>query len=196
MTRINIAIATLSLAALIQATPAAAQGRWGIELRANGAVATQDELRDTHQNGFGFEAAVQYRFLPHLGAYVGWDWHRFSALDAIAGPDMDLEETGYAFGLRFEHPFREGTPTAGWVRVGGSYDHLELENADGDLVDDSGHGLGWEAAAGVAVELNGRWSLTPGIRYRALSRDIELDGVTTPVELQYVAFEVGLRRSL
>jgi hypothetical protein len=194
MTRIIIAITALSMAALSQASPASAQDRWGFELSGHGAVASQDAARDSHKNGFGFDGTVQYRFLPHLAAYAGWGLSHFRARDAIAGPKMDMEETGYVLGLRFEHPLRDGGRTAFWVRAGGMYGHLELENADGDVVADSGHGLGWEAAAGLALPLAPRWSLTPGIRYRFLSRDLEINSRTVPVELQATAFEIGILR--
>lgn len=192
MTRIIIAFTALAI--LIQVSPADAQDRWAVELRANGAIATQDVERDEHQSGFGIEGTVRYRFLPHLAAYAGWDWTRFSAADALGGSDMHLEETGYAFGLRFEHPFREGSGTAGWLRAGGTYNHLELEDKVGDIGADSGHGLGWEFGAGLAFDVGGRWSLTPGLRYRSISRDLEIGSVTTTVDLQYIAFEFGVAR--
>lgn len=188
---ISISMA-LTLAVLVQASAANAQERWGVELRTNFAIATQDEARDTSEKGVGFEGSVQYRFLPHLAAYAGWDWNYFPALEDIAGPDMEIIETGYVAGLRFEHPFSEGSGTAGWVRVGATVKHLELENEEGDLVDDSGHGLGWEAGAGVAMPLGERWMLTPGIRYSSLSRDLEIESVTKPVSLQSLAFELGV----
>ncbi len=98
------------------------------------------------------------------------------------------------FGLRFEHPFRAGSPTAGWIRAGGTYNHLELENSDGDLVEDSGHGLGWELGAGLTLPLSRSWVVTPGIRYRRLNRDLTLESRTVPVELEYLAFEFGFGR--
>lgn len=192
MNRIIIGIAALSVATLFQPSTVEAQERWSIEIRGNGAISTQDAARETHQNGVGIEGNVQYRFLPHLAAYAGWDYTVFGALEAIAGPDLDVEETGYVVGLRFEHPFREGGRTNGWVRSGLTYNHLELENDAGDLIADSGHGFGWEFGAGLALPVRGRWSVTPGIRYRSISRDLEIGDTSVPVELQYVAFELGL----
>ncbi len=191
MTRILFAIAALTL--LLQATPASAQDRWAVEFHGNGGIATQDADRDTHENGFGLGASVRYRFMPHLSAYAGWDWNLFQALDAIAGPDMELEETGYVAGLRFEHPVFGRTTTLGWVRAGAMYNHIELENDDNDMIIDSGHGLGWEAAGGLAFD-RGRWSIAPGLRYRSLSRDLDIGTATMPVELQAVAFELGIVR--
>lgn len=180
-------------AAAFAATPADAQDRWGIDVHATGGIATQDDIRDDHENGFGFGATVQYRVLPHAYLYGGWDWTRYQALDAIAGPDVDLEETGYALGARFEHPIGTST-TAWWVRAGALYNHFELEDESGDLLDDSGHGLGWEGGAGFAFSVGDGWSVTPGVRYRSVSRDVEIDGLETEIELQAVALEIGLRR--
>ncbi|MEJ2504612.1 MAG: outer membrane beta-barrel protein, partial [Gemmatimonadota bacterium] len=178
-------IAMTAIATLLHAGPADAQDRWAFELRASGAVGTQDVTRvEDHQNGIGLDGTLRYRFQPHLAAYVGWDWVHFAAAESIAGPDMDLEQTGYAVGLRFEHPI-PGHRTAAWVRAGATYDHLEMENADGEITHDSGHGFGWEGGAGLAVPVGARWSFTPGIRYRSLSRDLEVEGRAVPVELRY-----------
>lgn len=190
----KIGIAVLTLALLTQAVPACAQDRWGVEFRAHGAVATQDELQDDAQGGYGFEASLFVRLYQHLGVYAGWDWSQFTTLQTIAGPDVDMEETGYAVGLRFEHPVSPDGGTTLWLRGGATLNHLELEDHAGNVIDDTGHGFGWEAGAGVALRLGANWDLTPGIRYRSLSRDVEVDGLTIPVPLQYVAFEMGFRR--
>lgn len=187
-----LAASALFLATLGLSTPASGQNTFGLEVRANGAISTQDTEREYNQNGFGFEATLQYRFHPNLSAYAGWDWARFSALNSIAGPDMDLEETGYVLGMRFQRPFTQTSPTAWWVRFGGIYHHLELEDADGELVDDSGHGFGLEGGAGVSVPFAGRWSLTPGIRYRTLSRELKVEGMQVPVNMESLAFELGV----
>jgi hypothetical protein len=195
MNSTKIGIAALSLTLLVQATPAHAQGRWAFEFRAHGALATQDEVRDESQGGLGFEGTFLFRLQEHLGVYAGWDWSHFGALESIAGPDVDMEETGYVAGLRFEHPVSAGSRTALWFRGGATVNHLELEDPAGDLIDDTGHGLGWEAGAGVAVRVGRKWDLTPGIRYRSLSRDVEVGALIVTVPLQYVAFEMGIRRS-
>ena len=180
------------LAGLGLSAPVSGQSAFGVEVRANGAISTQDTEREYNENGFGFEANLQYRFHPNLSAYAGWDWARFSALNSIAGPEMDLEQTGYVLGVRYQRAFTETSPTSWWVRFGGIYGHLELEDADGNQVDDSGHGLGVEGGAGISVPFASRWSLTPGIRYRKLSRDLEVEGVEVPVKMESLAFELGV----
>lgn len=191
--RTLVALGVLAAVAALDPEPASAEDRWGFDLRAAAGVATQDDARDTSENGFGFGATFYLRLQEHLYAYGGWDWMRYQALGEIAGPDVDLEETGYHLGLRFEHPFGD-SDIRWWVRGGALIHHFEFENADGDIFEDTGHGLGWEGGAGVTVPLGRAWSLTPGVRYRSVNREAELLNVTTDVELQAVTFELGIRR--
>jgi hypothetical protein len=197
MRRATMTTLMMTTALMAAATATRAQERWSFELRVHGAQPTAD-LGSTELNtGFGFEGNVGYRFLPHLSAYAGWDWTRFTADQSVAGDDSDFEETGYVFGLRWEHPFgsETGDGPAGWVRAGGTYNHIEVEDTNGELVADTGHGLGWEAAAGVSLAAGSNWRITPAVRYRALSRTLELDAVSEEVDLRYVTLEVGFRRA-
>ncbi len=80
------------------------QDRLSLEVRSGVAYATQD-LGDADLGaGVGFEATVGYRFMPHLSGYAGWGWGHFAADASFAGPNVDVEETGYTFGLHFMHP--------------------------------------------------------------------------------------------
>lgn len=188
-------LAGLALAALLTATEGSAQDRWALEIRGSGAFPTADIADNSLETGFGVDATVHLRVMPHLAVYGGWAWTRFSPDQSFAGADMDFEETGYTFGLRFEHPFTaEVGAAAGWVRVGGTYDHVEIEDLSGDLMSDTGHGLGWEVGAGLALGVGPSWSLTPGVRYRSLSRDAVMHGATTAMDLRYVSVEFGLLR--
>lgn len=186
-----------ALAALLALStqPLAGQQPWAAEGRLNVDVPTQQMAGEDLGTGFGFGGTVHYRFLPHLGVYAGWDWAHFNPDNSFAGADVDLEETGYSFGLRFEHPFSgEEGGTAWWGRAGGTYAHLEFENQDGDLIVDSGHGLGWEVAGGIAYGFRPAWVLNPGVRFRSLSRDVTIGNTTRSVDLSYLAFEVGIAR--
>lgn len=181
------------LAMVIAASPAEAQDRrWGVEVRGGAAFPMQDIGTDELGRGVALDGTFSYRFTPQVGAYAGWGWAHFNPETSFAGPDIDFEETGYVFGLRFEQPFSEDGPVSGWLRVGGTVVHLELEDAEGDIVADSGHGLGFEAAAGLGFALSERWSLTPGLRYSFLSRDLEIGATTTNIDLEYLAVDIGL----
>jgi hypothetical protein len=61
-------------------------------------------------------------------------------------------------------------------------------------VTNSGHGLGWEGGAGLAVRLDDHWRITPGLRFRSLTRDLTIGGTRTPADLRYLAIEAGFSR--
>lgn len=184
-----------ALSLLMTAGPLQAQSRWSLEVRGNAAVPTNELAGEDLGTGVGFEGNVGYHLYEHMSVYAGWDWTHFNADQSFAGPDMDFEETGYVFGLRWEHPFRGevGNGLAGWIRAGASVKHIEVEDDEGEIVADSGHGLGWEVGAGLSLPLGGSWRLTPGLRYRALSRELEAETATVDWDIQDVTFELGAR---
>ena len=191
----RIALAVLALLTVSASSAALAQDRWQFDVRGGAAFATEDIGATDLGTGFGFEATVGYRLQPHLSLYAGWDWHRFPSDNSLAGADTDFEETGYAFGLLFEHPLGQSEAVALQVRAGGTYNHIEVENSVGDLIADSGHGLGYEGGMGLAVRRADRWRLTPGFRFRSVTRDLESSGgVTGSTDLRYLAVEVGFSR--
>ncbi len=187
----------LTLTLVLTASSALAQervlthDRFSVEIGADAAYATQDLGAADLGAGFGFEAAVAYRFMPHVAAYAGWGWHHFAADGFQVGMDMDAEETGYTFGLHFAHPLG-ASPLGYFVQAGGLYNHIEFE---GDLTADTGHGLGWQLGAGLVVPVGSKWQLMPGVRYRSLSRDIEIGDVTSNLDLTYVTVHVGFART-
>lgn len=143
--------------------------KFSFELNAGPSLATQD-LGDTDLNmGVGFEGVFSYRFMPHLGVYAGWGWNKFASDESFEGIDADFEETGYVFGLQFKHPF-QSSEISGVVRAGGLYNHHEIENPDGDIVWDTGHGLGYQVVAGIELPVGEKWRLAPTIKYHSLSR--------------------------
>lgn len=168
-----------------------AQDKWSLELRPGVNYATQDISDADLGLGFGGELTIGYRFMPHLAAYAGWSYNNFAVDQSFAGPDASFEETGYTFGLQFIHPIRE-TNISYLLRAGGAYNHIEIENNAGDIIIDSGHGLGWQAEAGLVIPLGERFSLLPSVRYRSLNRDIKIENVNTSVDLNYLSVGVGL----
>jgi hypothetical protein len=183
----------MALALLAVSIPLQAQERWSLEFTGGPAVPTGD-LGDLKLNtGLAFGGSVSARIMPHLALYGGWDWaHLSSDEDGPAG-ELDVEETGYVIGLRFEHPLggEVGFPKLR-LQAGTTYKHIEIEDEEGDVVADSGHGLGWEAGAGLVLSVGERWTVTPGARFRSLSRDLDLGMGERSMDLRYVAFEVGV----
>lgn len=184
----------LTAAIFAFAASASAQEPWTVEVRGGAAFPTVDIVDDLGTgNGVALAGSVAYRFMPHLGAYVGWDWVYFNPEESFAGPDVDFEGTGYVAGLRFEHPISDAVPFDGWLRAGVRYDHLELEDASGELIAGTDRDVGFEVGGGVAVWVAERWSVTPGVRYRAVSHDVQTGVNTTDeADLRHVLVEVGV----
>lgn len=190
MKKLFIAIAIIVLTTTLNQT--LAQDKWSLELRPGVNYAVKDISDADLKLGFGGELTIAYRFMPHLSAYAGWSYNNFAVDQSFAGPDASFEETGYTFGLQFIHPIGESNISY-LVRAGGTYNHIEIEKNDGDITIDSGHGLGWQAEAGLLISLSESFCVLPSVRYRSLSRDIEIENVSTSVQLNYFSVGVGLR---
>jgi hypothetical protein len=168
--------------------------RIALDLRVVPAAPAQEFAGAKLNTGLGFGSTISFRFQEHLSLYGGWDWMKFRADQSFAGADMDFEETGYAFGLRFEHPLRDNSRIAYRLEAGGTYKHVEIENEDGDQVLDTGHDLGYEAAIGLVIPATSTWRFVTALRYRSLSNDFAQSGVTTNGHLRYAALEIGVSR--
>jgi hypothetical protein len=187
----KVILTTVALVLVFAFHQVKSQDRWSLEFRPGVDFATKNIADADLGTGFGFEGAIAYRFMPHLAAYAGWSWNHFAEDKSFAGPDAGFEETGYTFGFQFIHPIGE-SGLSYLVRAGGTYNHIEIENNSGDIIIDSGHGLGWQAETGLVIPLSEKFSLLPSLRYRSLNRDIEIENVSTSVNLNYLSAGVGL----
>jgi opacity protein-like surface antigen len=177
----------LSSAAFAQSS----EKRFGFELN-SGVSLPVSELDNSKLNaGFGFEGVLNYRFMPHLGAYAGWGWNRLSADDSFAGEDVDFEETGYVVGLQFMHSIGN-SPFSYFVRGGGLYNHIETENATGDIINDTGHGFGFQLAGGLSYNFGNNWSLDPGIKFSSLRPNADFEGLSRSLDYQYITLRLGI----
>ena len=158
-------------------------------------VATPSRLAGSDLDmGLGFGAAVAYQLQPHLHLYGGWDWLQFASEQSFLGADHDFGETGYVFGLRFEHPFGDASPMLYRVEGGGTYKHVEIENEDGDIVADSKHRLGYEFGLGLLWPVGNTWRVGPTMRYRSLEPKFDMTGATTRGTLRYMGLELSISR--
>ncbi|MGM0588076.1 MAG: outer membrane beta-barrel protein [Bacteroidota bacterium] len=194
MKHLLLLLTIMGMMLMLGAPSALGQDRIGLEIRTGVDFATQ-KLGDTDlDTGFGFDGIVSYRVVPYTSIFGGWGWHRFTSDDSFAGENMDFEETGYTFGLEYMRPLGNSSLDF-YVRGGGIYNHIEVESSDGDITADSDHGLGWQAEAGVAFDLGNQWILKPGVRYRSLSRDIEVGNITTDVDLTVINISIGISKT-
>ena len=190
----NFLAAVIGLILILSSQSADAQKKWSFELKPGVSFPTKDLHDAKLKTGFGFEGVLAYRFMPHLAAYAGWSWNKFNADKSFAGNDTDFEETGYSFGLQFVHPFPNSSISF-LLNAGGTYNHIETENSEGNIINDTGHGPGWQAGAGVSIPLGNRWNLAPEARYRSLSRDLKIGNVKIPADLNYVSAGLGVSYS-
>lgn len=161
----------------------------GLELRPGASLATTKLGETELQPGFGFEFLLHYNFMQNAGVYGGWGWNRFAAETG----DLEFEETGYVFGLRFAYPLTSAG-TAVFARAGGIYNHIEVEEDGGELISDTGHGFGWQGELGIELPIGKGWLLRPGLKYQALNRDLELGNITTNVDHNYISLGVGIAK--
>lgn len=165
--------------------------RFGFEINGGASLATK-ELNNTSLNvGGGYELLLHYRLMTHLGAYVGWGWNKLSADNSFAGNDVCFEETGYLLGLQFTHPIGD-SPFSYYLRGGALYNHIETENSEGDIINDTGHGLGFQLAGGASYDLGKSWSLTAGLKFNALNRDTDFNGTMMNFDYHYLSLRIGL----
>jgi hypothetical protein len=150
-----------------QLIPGAAQkkpGRFGFEVSGGPSLATREIPSGKLIDGVGFDGILHYDLLKHSGLYVGWGWNKFTSRTSFSGDNADFEETGYMFGLQLKHSI-DGLRSSYYVRAGGLYNHIEIENESGSIIGDTGHGLGWQLAAGIDIPIAYKWSMSPVVKY-------------------------------
>ncbi len=166
--------------------------RFGFELNTGLSIAT-NKIADASLNpGFGFEGTLHYHFAQHTGLYAGWGWNRFGANNSFAGSDICIEETGYVIGLQYQQMRNQSFGY--FVRLGMLYNHLEIENNEGDIIHDTGHGPGFQLAGGLVIPLSAKWNLMPGVKFNALKRDLTDEGTTRTLKQNYLQIRVGFVR--
>ncbi len=166
--------------------------RFGMEADGGASFALK-KLGDARMKvGFGFEGTLHYRFYRYLGAYAGWGWNRFSSGDLFAGERCDFEETGYVFGLQLKRRIGS-SPMSYYVRAGGLWNHIEVENSDGEIIEDTKHGLGYQLAGGVYIPIGKNWNINTGVKFHSLNRrDVEFsDHEKRSLDLKYLSLRVG-----
>lgn len=180
-------VVLLSLPTLAQEN----EKRFGVELNGDVSFVSSDLAGASLNTGLGFEAILQYRFMPFTSVYGGWGYSHFNAKESFAGSDIDFEQTGYILGLQFKHPIGN-SPVSYFARAGMLYCHIETENNNGDIISDTGHGIGWQAAAGIEVSLGKNWSLAPGLKYNWLSGETDFENATYQLDHRTVSAQIGI----
>lgn len=186
----KLTLTAIAFTILMLTSNLVADNNFGIELRPGVNYAVQD-IQDAELGvGVGAELTFFYNIKPYFSIYLGWSYNNFAEDQSFIGPDGNFEETGYTFGFQYLKQISE-TILSLVIRAGGTYNHIEIENNKGEIVIDSGHGLGWQVETGLKINISEKFSLIPSIRYRALNRVIKIDQVDTPVDLNYLSLGLG-----
>lgn len=164
------------------------RSRFGFEFNGGWSLPVRKIENYSMKPGFGFEGLLHYSFIPALGVYGGWGWNRLAPYSAT---DHCYEETGYVLGLNFRFAAVNEPTIAGYLRAGVIFDHVETEDSDGRIINDTGHGPGFQVAGGVEMSLGKNWSFTPGIRFNSLAGEETVEGETKQRIYQYLSARIG-----
>jgi opacity protein-like surface antigen len=171
-----------------------AQQRWSAEIRPGISIPTEKLGDNEIRVGYGLEAKIGYKLMPHLKVQAGWGWSEFRSGSGSQPPNIKLDETGYSFGFELTLPV-SNPPLAYYLFAEGIYCHIEIEDITNSQMADSDHGLGWQLGGGLAYEFAPQWNIRPEVKYHSLKRDVELMDITQPVSLNYLGFSIALLRS-
>ncbi|MBE0675957.1 MAG: porin family protein [Bacteroidales bacterium] len=183
-----LSVLAFTMVLTVSATAQESSKKWGFELSGGPSFATSDFAVGL-KPGFGTDGAFHYSFLPRFGVYAGWGANWISSENTDSELNRDYEETGYVLGLQFRQPI--GTSkSAYFLRAGALYSHIEVENDNGDILEDTGHGFGVQLAAGMEFELGSSWSISPVVKHHFLSRDH--NGADT--DFNYLTVRLGIMK--
>ena len=166
------------------------QKRWNIEVRPSVNIANQKAGGAELNTGFGAEATVGYLLFENFGVYGGWSWNKFDANRSFAGDNVQFTESGYSLGLCFIHSF-DSSNVQFLVRSGLVYSEIGLNNSEGNLINKTKPGLGWQVEAGFSFVITSNFNLVPTVRFHTLTRDLKIGDSSSPISLKYVSLGLG-----
>jgi hypothetical protein len=169
-----------------------AQDKFSLSIKAGIGVPTHELGGTELKPGFGYEGTMGYQITNFVSAYAGWSQQFFAAKGSFQGLNLDFEETGYTVGIQFTYPAQPDEVHYS-LAAGILYNHIEAENADGDVVADSGHELGAQFEGTIAIPISNTLYLIPFARYRTLDTDITIDDHTTATVLTYIGLGTGVK---
>lgn len=185
---------TLATAAVLSVGMAtAAHAQLAVEGRVGAAIPGGDDFGEAASTGFMVEGNVGFGVMPLLELYVGANWARYG-VEEDDGEDVDANFTDYgvAGGARVNLPAGVVQP---WVRGGLIYNRLEISGAEEGLevTIESDWALGFEVAGGVAIPVAPTIVVTPGVRYRSYSPEVNLGEFGGDIDVNSVVIDVGAR---
>jgi len=179
----------ISLALTIQAQ--SNNKRFAVELNTGIGLATNKIAHAETKPAYGFEGVFHYRIINNVGIYAGWGWNHMKTKSGFIIEDATFEETGYVIGLQYQQQIGNSDIDY-FLRSGLLYNHIEIENSDGEIVKDTGHEPGLQVAGGIAFPIGNNWQLAPGIKFNALNQDSEINNQKFSLKHQYISMRLGV----
>ncbi|MBC5992225.1 outer membrane beta-barrel protein [Pontibacter cellulosilyticus] len=176
---------------LFQASNVAlAQDKFSITVRGGINLPCQGQNNLSLNNGYGLEGEIGYRVLSQLSVYAGWGYNNFDVKDDYKGSDVDFVASGYSLGLQFNQPVASSGLS---IIVGGGalYHELKVECENSDF-DDSKRGLGYQIDLGLGINIGKNLMLIPGLKYRSIERDYDMEGRSKRIDLNYLSAGAGI----
>jgi hypothetical protein len=157
---------------------AAQTHRLSLEGRIGATIPTGDLSDGEAGAGLSLAAEAMYSFSPILTGYIG------ISRDAFSCDDDDFCDGATSGGLQGGLKFllaREGSMLP-WVRLGLIGQSLDLGEVDSDM------SLGFEAGGGIDIDVSPRFTIVPGIHYRAYSPDFDGE---RDIDVRYFVLSLG-----
>jgi opacity protein-like surface antigen len=141
--------------------------------------------------GSAFGVSAAFHLNSVLAVYGGYSSTQFGCPRCESrGLDDSVVDSGFEFGAEAALPLR----LAGfrpWIRAGGLYHELTFSGRGDQLSSD--RSAGFEVGGGVAFAVLPVLWITPGIRYRTYSAELDLGGsFDQTVDVSSIALDVGL----
>lgn len=162
-----------------------AQDKWRVELRPALHIPIHEVNGEYVGPGPGLDAGLTYMLSPWLGGHAGVGYGQFNRHGL---GDPYYEEIGGHLGVRFFQPLIG--PLQAILGGGTVYHKLAMEQGNGERQAVSDLGFGWQLEGGISVIFDERWSLTPSVRYRSITRNFDHGDAKERVDLDYVSASV------
>lgn len=182
---VSTAAALAALAASADVAAAQLPVPLAIEGRADLAVPLGD-FADVADNGVGFGASVAVGLVPGFAVYGSYS-HVSFGVNLADDTDADAVDSGWSAGVTASLP-AGGARFTPYVGAGIVRHELDLDTG-GEGEDDE---LGFEAAAGVAVNLGYGLRVTPAIGYRQYTAKVPVLLGTGDLDVRYLTAGVGV----
>lgn len=188
-----VTLLTLLILLLFSAQTGMAQYRWSAEFSPGLSFPTQDIANENLEIGFGFDASLAYKLMPHLRAYAGYNWNEFKTEMTPGRSQLRVNEGGLIFGFELTFPI-SSAPVTYFGFIGGNLNQLKIEMIAANQSMSTDHKLGWHIGVGLDYAFHDQWSLRPKLNYQALTSNNPFIPAND-LKLQYVSLGLGLLRS-